>query len=196
MYKVKHTGTSNKWYTVKGDTLAEIWQSIEAKGPKAHGKNVAGLTKCPVTVNPASTKFDHKFTPGKKGGFDAEIWHKSITLEYKCTIKMPKLASDKKLSAKAKTEWKRFMAELASHEQGHVQVTGKEAKAMGTEIDAMKFKGAGKDKKAAFKDAIKSYKAEFGKKYAPAKVDARLEQAHKKFHGSKGHGPTLNTSIK
>ena len=196
MYKVKHSGTSNKWYTVKGDTLAEIWQSITAKGPKSHGKNVAGLTTCPVTVNAASTKFDQKFTPGKKGGFDAELWHKAITLEYKCTITMPKLASDKKLSAKAKAEWKRFMAELTSHEQGHVKATAKEAEVMGTEIVTMKFRGSGKDKQAAFKDAVKAYKADFGKKYAPGKVDARLELVHKKFHSSKGHGPTLNTSIK
>ncbi|KIN62980.1 DUF922 domain containing protein [Sulfitobacter noctilucicola] len=195
MYKVKHSGTSVKYYNVKGDTLADIWASIEAKGPKAHGKNVAGLTTCPVTVNPASTKFDQKFTPGKKGGYDAEMWHKSITLEYKCTIKMPKLASDKNLSKAAKAEWKRFIAQLNVHEQGHVDVTGKEAKVMGTEIDAMKFKGTGKDKQTAFKDAIKSYKRDFGAKYSQANVDARLEAAHKKFHNSKGHGPALNKTI-
>lgn len=196
MYKVKHIGTTVKNYTVKGDTLDEIWKSIEAKGPKAHGKNVAGLTTCPVTVNPSSVKIDHAFTPNKKGGFDAELWHKAITLEYKCTIQMPKLASDKNLSKAAKTEWNRFMAKLEKHEQGHVDVTNKEAKVMGAEIDALKFKGSGADKKSAFKAAVKTFTKEFTTKYSEAKVDARLEKAHKKFHSSKGHGPALDRTIK
>ncbi len=195
MFKVKHTGTTIKNYVVKGDTLAEIWASIEAKGPKSHGKAVAGLTTCPVTIDPSKVKMDHAFKTGKKGGFDVELWHKSLTIEYKCTIQMPKLASDKKLSKAAKAEWKRFIAELETHEQGHVEITGKEAKAIGAEIEALKFKGSGPDKRAAFDTAVKAFKKEFPASYSPAKVDARLEKAHKKFHSTKGHGPALNKTI-
>lgn len=196
MFKVKHTGTVNKWYTVKGDTLADIWKSIEAKGPRADGKKVAGLTTCPVTVDGKATKFDQKFTPGKKGGFDAELWHKSGSINYKCTILMPKLASDKKLSKAAKAEWKRFMGKLAIHEQGHVDVTDAEAKLIGKEMDAMKFIGSGKDKKSAFAAAVKTYKKDFPAKFGGTKVDDRLKKAHKAFHTKGGHGPALDKTIK
>lgn len=196
MYKVKHTGTTYKPYTVKGDTLDDIWKSIEKKGPKAHGKNVAGLTTCPVTVNKSSVKMDHEFTESKKDGIEAKIWHKAITLEYKCTIKIPQLASDKKLSKAAKKEWKRFMAKLKTHEQGHVEVTGKEASSIGEEIDQLKFVGTGENKRAAFDAAVKTFKKEFPKKYSTQKVEERLDKAHKKFHATKGHGPNLDRKIK
>lgn len=196
MFKVKHTGTANKTYTVKGDTLADIWADILKKGPKAHGKNVAGLTTCPVNVDGNSVKFDQTFKENKKGGFDAEMFHKKGNLTYKCTILMPKLASDKKLSKAAKSEWSRFMAKLDTHEQGHVTVTGKEAKIIGAEMDAMKFKGSGKDKKAAFQAAVKTYKKDFIAKYGGSKVSDRLEKAHKAYHAKGGHGPALNTTIK
>ncbi len=197
MFKVKHTGNTNKWYTVKGDNLAEIWKSIEKKGPVADGKHVAGLTTCPVAVDAATVKLDHKWiTPGKVGKEDVELFHKAGTLTYKCTILMPKLASDKKLSKNAKAEWKRFMGKLATHEDGHVTVTGKEGKLIGGEMDAMKFKGTGKDKKAAFKDAVKTYKKDFTAKYGGTKIDDRLKKAHKAYHAKGGHGPKLNTTIK
>jgi len=196
MFKVKHTGNTNKWYTVKGDTLAEIWQSIEKKGPTVDGKKVAGKTECPVVINASSVKMDQTFKQNKKGGYDAELFHKSGTINYKCTILMPKLASDKKLSKNAKAEWKRFMGKLATHEDGHVTVTGKEGKVMGVEIDALKFKGSGKDKRAAFNEAVKTYKKEFPVKYSETKVDARMKKAHKAYHSTGGHGPALNTKIK
>ncbi len=196
MFKVKHTGTTNKWYTVKGDTMAEIGKSIVKNGPVLDGKKVAGLTTCPVTVDGKATKFDGKFTPGKKGGFDAELWHKSGSVNYKCTILMPKLASDKKLSKAAKAEWKRFMGKLTTHEQGHVDVTGVEAKLIAKEIDAMKFKGSGKDKKTAQAAAVKAYKKDFTAKFGGTKVDDRLKKAHKAFHSKGGHGPALNLTIK
>jgi predicted secreted Zn-dependent protease len=196
MFNVKHAGTTNKTYTVKGDTLADIWKSIEKNGPTVDGKKVAGLTTCPVEVNASSVKFDQTFKAGKKGGFDAELFHKAGTLSYKCTILMPKLASDKKLSKAAKAEWKQFMGKLAKHEDGHVIATGKEAKVIGAELDAVKYNGSGKDKNAAFKDAIKTYKKEFIAKYGGTKVSDRLKKIHKDFHAKSGHGPALNRTIK
>ncbi len=196
MFNVKHTGTANKTYTVKGDTLADIWKSIEKNGPVIDGKRVAGLTTCPVEVAKSSVKYDQTFKASKKGGFDAELFHKSGTVSYKCTILMPKLASDKKLSKAAKVEWKRFMGKLAKHEQGHVIATGKEAKVLAAEFDAVKYKGSGKDKNAAFKDAIKTYKKEFLAKYGGTKLTDRLKKVHKAFHVQNGHGPALNKTIK
>lgn len=195
MFKVKHTGTTNKWYTVKGETLDEVWKDIQRKGPKEDGKKVAGLTTCPVEVDPASVKMDQTFTARKKGGFDAELFHKSGRLTYKCTILMPKLASDRKLSRDAKVEWKRFMGKLATHETGHVTVTGKEAKVIGGELDAMKSKGTGNDKRAAFNDAVKTYKKEFTAKYGGTKIEDRLKKVHKTYHVRGGHGPALDFSI-
>lgn len=196
MFKVKLVGTTNKTYTVKGTTLAEIWKDIEKRGPKVHGKNVAGVTATPVWIDGKASKMDFKFTPGKAGkGFDAELWHKSGTVSYEAKIKVPKLDSDKKLSAKAKSEWKRFISGVLSHEQEHVAVAKKVATTLGTEVEALKFKGSGADKKAALKDAVKTYKKIFTSKYSESKINERIDKAHKALDSKTGHGPTLKTSI-
>lgn len=192
---LKKDFTKTVTYTVKGDTLAEIWKDIEKKGPKDGGKNRAGFTKAPVTT-PNNLKFDKdvKPNPKKAGEFEAKVWIKSEKITMKPEIKMPKLASDKKLSPAAKKEWQRFMKELASHEEEHVTATEDEAKAVAQEMQDLEGVGTGKDEKSALKAAQKDFVSKFKAALGGSKLDDRLKKVNKALDGS-GHGPVLNTSI-
>ncbi len=198
---VKHTGTANKTYKVEGETLADIWNDILKKGPVVNGKHVAAKTVCPVEMKASSVKMDHKIVASKKtkGHFDAELWHKKGAMTFKCTVLMPKLASDKALSPKAKKEWRRFLGKLAGHEKEHETLTGHEASHLAAEMDGLKFKGTGASEKKAFDAAVKTFRKEFTKNYGGTKIDDRLKEAHKSFDAKTGHGASqgakLNTTI-
>jgi predicted secreted Zn-dependent protease len=190
---VKNEGVKVVTYKVSGKTLAEIWDDIKAKGPKDDGKHRAGFTKAPV-VTPDRLNFDSETTTNKAGETEMTVWIKSAEIKMKAEIKLPKLASDKDLSPKAKAEWKRFMKELREHEDEHVETTEKEAKAIAKEFSELTGTGAGKDKKVAAKEAqadfVKNFKASFGGN----EVDQRLKKVNKALD-SGGHGPVLDTSI-
>jgi predicted secreted Zn-dependent protease len=182
-------------YKVKGDTLADIWKDIQKKGPKDGGKSRAGFTKAPVKT-PNKLGFDMKIEPDpdKPDEFVATVWIKSAKITLKPTIKMPKLASDKKLSAPAKKEWARFISELKSHEEEHVTATETEAKAVAQEMQDIEGKGTGKDKKKALKAAQKDFVKVFKAALGGTQLDDRLKAVNKRLD-SGGHGPVLDTSI-
>jgi predicted secreted Zn-dependent protease len=190
---VKNEGSKVVTYKVSGKTLAEVWDDIKAKGPKDGGKARAGFTTAPVET-PDRLNFDNETTTNKDGETEMTVWIKSAVIKMKAEIKMPKLASDKDLSDKAKKEWKRFMKELREHEDEHVDATEKEAKEIAKEFQELTGTGAGKDKKAAYKEAeadfIKNFKASFD----GDKIQKRLEKVNKALDTG-GHGPVLDTSI-
>lgn len=194
--KLKKKGVKTTTYAVSGDTLAAIWESIKANGPKDGGKARAGYTSCPVAT-PSSFDFDFEVTddPKKKGAKQAVATPKGGEVEIECTIQMPKLASDKALSDAAKKEWKRFIAEVEAHEKEHVAESEKVAQAVADQIGALRGTGSDADekkaKKAAVADFVKNFKAGFSGADHP---DERLKKANKALD-SGGHGPVLDLTI-
>ena len=192
---LKKAATKVVTYTVSGGTLADIWKDIQKKGPKDGGKSRAGFTSAPVTT-PNYLGFDKEVKPNprKEGELEAKVWIKSAKITMKPQIKMPKLASDKKLSPEAKKEWARFMKELAAHEQEHVAATEAEAKAVAQEMQELEGVGAGRDEKTALKAAQKNFIKVFKAALGGTKLNDRLKKVNADLdHG--GHGPVLNTSI-
>lgn len=181
-------------YAVQGDTLAEIWSDIQAKGPKDEGKSRAGYTTAPVKP-PAQYAFDGKVKSNKsKGEFEVEVWIKTGVFKMSSEIQAPSLKSDKALSAKAKKEWKRFEKALMAHEQEHVAATRAAARKFADELLALKGKGVHADKEQAKKLAAEDFNKQQAKKHDDAAFKKRLKDANKKLDAG-GHGPVLDTSI-
>ncbi len=186
-------------YTVAGATLAEIWADIQKKGPKSHGKNVAALTETACTVPPNDVKWSGKVKENKKAPPE-ETWEASLAMtamkaKIVSTIKWPNLKSAKDLSKKAKKEWDRFVKELDTHEKEHIAAAKAEMKKIHDEIAAKAFEAKAASKEEAVEATRAEAKALFEADYTKAKIDARIEAAHKALDAKSGHGPTLDTSI-
>lgn len=186
---------TNSTYSVKGDTLADINAQIEKSGPKDpnDGKRYSGSCKCEATLDSSSTKTDQTVTQdGEK--FEVEMWIKDGTMNYPCTITMPKLGSNK-LSKAAKDEWDRFLGAVSTHEDGHVDSYEVELKAVVKEIEALRGNGKGDTEKAAVKAALDDLKTQLGS----INLTTRLNKNAAEYDKKTGHGKTqkavLDTSI-
>lgn len=181
-------------YTVAGNTLADIWKDIEKKGPKVGGKNRAGKTKADGEAKP---NYKYKLKEDKaKGVFVCDLWTEVVNVTLvKGTIDHPKLASDKKLSAKAKKEWKRFMKELMEHEGEHVTAMLNEMKVLGGEVVKITKQATDADKKKAVAAAVSDWETDVRAKIDKAIIVARLKKVNDALDSKSGHGPTLDTSI-
>lgn len=187
-------------YAVTGNTLKEVWASIEKKGPKDpnDNKKVAALTETTIIV---ADKWDPEIRGGRcltNGKTETRIGVKNMSMKVEGKILMPKLGGNK-LSKAAKKEWDRFIVKLAKHEVEHLDITAQVAKTMDDEIMKIEGFGLGDDDKKAFAagkaEFLKIYIATFGGK----KVSERITAASKKFdkstrHGAK-HGAVLNLDI-
>jgi predicted secreted Zn-dependent protease len=181
-------------YKVSGNTLAEIWDEIQKKGPKDGGQARAGYTTAEYD-SPAKSDFDGETTPKEKGApeYEAKVWFKDARITVKATIQVPALDSDKDLSAEAKKEWARFMKALRAHEDEHVAATQAALEAAAKGIAKIEGTGKGKDKKAAIKAAQEDH-ADKMKAFDKDKLKVLVADANKKLDTG-GHGPTLKTSI-
>lgn len=191
--------TSTKPYTVKGATLADIQKEIDKKGPKDGSKNVAGLCTCSLEMDAKSTAIDFNVTQNNKGEYEAEAYFTKGTLNWPCTITMPKCSSVSKLSKPAQKEWKRYMGCLETHETAHVPEYEKEIKAIAAEIEALRGNATNADENKAKKAAFDALAKTFTTDYSQAKNDARLEANAEAYDKKTKHGKTqgavLDTSI-
>lgn len=181
-------------YDVQGATLAEIWNDIKAKGPKDGGKDRAGYTKAPATLDELEFKGTRKQNR-RTGEWLYELSVKSVPFKMESTvIKRPKLKSEKDLSKPARREWRRFMSELNAHELEHVTVTEAEARKFGAEILRIKSNAIDADWEKAKEKAREKFDKKLAQKHTAAKLKERLDKANKKLDQG-GHGPVLKTSI-
>ena len=187
-------------YPVSGNTLQDVWASIEKKGPKDpnDNKKVAALTETTITV---ADKWDAELRGGRcmtSGKMEARVGVKNMTMTVEGAIKMPKLGSSK-LSKAAKKEWDRFIKKLEAHEKEHVTETEKLAEQMGKEIMKIEGVAEGDDDKKAFEAAKQAFLKEYLKQFSGALIAKRVTEIHTKFdkstkHGAK-HGAKLDLSI-
>jgi predicted secreted Zn-dependent protease len=192
---LKKGATSTTTYTVKGDTLAGVNAQIDKSGPKDlnDGKRYSGLCRCEATLDSGSTKTDQSATQNGDE-YDVEMWIKEGTMNYTCTITMPKLGANK-LSKAAKDEWDRFLGAVTTHENGHIDSYENELKAVNKEIESLRGNGNGDTEKAATKAALDDLKTQLGK----FNLTDRLNKNAAAYDKKTGHGKTqkavLDTSI-
>lgn len=181
-------------YNIAGDTLAAIWKDIEKNGPKINGKNRAGKTTAQGEAKP---NYKYKLKEDKtKGVTTCELYTDVVNVTLiKPKIERPKLKSDKKLSAKAKKEWKRFYKELMAHEQEHITTMMTEMEALGGEVVGIAKTTEDADKKKALEKAVEEWTTDVTALIDKSKIEARLKKVNDGLDSKSGHGPTLDTSI-
>ncbi len=196
---IKLAVTAPKWtyYTVKGDTLAAVWQDIIKKGPKDpnDNKKVAALTATSYSTSPAWTHEIVDQYPIFDGQITCKIKVKAWEVKFWSEIRFPKLGANK-LSPAAKKEWTRFVGKLKPHELKHVAKAKAEMETIVKEFQAMESSAVGKDLKEAVKIARQNMEQDFAKTYGGKKIEDRLNKIHKKFDHNTGHGTSLDTTIK
>jgi len=187
-------------YTVKGDTLKDVWANVLKVGPKDpnDNKKVAALTETTITV---ADKWDAETRGGRcltTGKIETVVGAKNMSMKVEGSIKMPKLGANK-LSKAAKKEWNRFIGKLDKHEREHMVVTEALAKTMGDEIMKIEGLGLGDDEKKAFEAGKGAFLKLYVASYNPKKISTRITEAAAKLdksskHGAK-HGAVLNFDI-
>ena len=192
--KAKKPTAKKKPYTVAGDTLADIWKDIEKNGPKIGSKNRAGKT---TATGEAKPNYKYSLKEDKaKGVVICNLWTDVVNVTLVDTlIKYPKLKSDKKLSDKAKKEWKRFDKQLMVHEQEHVDAMFDEMKAIGGEVVNITKTVEDADKKTAVDKAVADWETDVKALIDTSKIEARLKKVNDALDSKSGHGPKLDTSI-
>lgn len=192
--KPKKPTPKEKGYNIAGDTLADIWKAIEKKGPKINGKNRAGKTTAEGEAKP---NYTYSVKENKAKGMQICTLSTDIVnvtlLNGK--IEFPKLKSDKKLSPKAKTEWKRFFKKLMAHEHEHMATMMTEMKALGSEVVNISKTTEDADKQKAIDTAVEKWSVDVTALIGKTKIEARLKKVNDSLDSKSGHGPVLDTSI-
>ncbi|HLF78394.1 MAG TPA: DUF922 domain-containing protein [Dehalococcoidia bacterium] len=106
-----HTNSSTKSYAVKGSTSEMIFDFIERNGPTDDaGQRGSGLTA-------AKWSYVWKGSASREGCGIA-----SLTVSLDLTVTLPKHESQQSLSPSVTRSWERFSADVAAHEQHHVDI--------------------------------------------------------------------------
>ena len=195
---VKLTGKcpSPTYYTVKGDTLADIRKDIDRSGPRDpnDGKTCAALTMTRLVVDLG------KAEPAPAGPieeidgvFFATARLKALALRMESEILLPRLGS-KALSKKAQAEWNRFEKALGVHEGKHFRLAHDECMAIAKEMEEMRAEGTGHSAREAAEHAFVNLLTALKDAYETG-LDDRLSEVHAKFDKRTGHGPKLDTKV-
>lgn len=182
-------GSSVTTYTVSGATLADIVKDMDKKGPTDpnESKRYSGRCTGRIDLKLTDKDLDLQVTPGKTP-VTVVASLKSGSVSSSCQVVMPRLASDKDLSDAAKKEWKRFVAAVQTHEDGHADSYFDEAKKLAAELDKVSVSATGKDEKAARAAAIKALYAQLQKSYGGSALDDRMKANAKAYDAKTKHG--------
>jgi len=188
----KQGSASTKTYTVSGKTLDDINKDMKKKGPPDpnESKRYSGSCLGELVLDIKGSDFDFATTDGSSP-VEVTATLKGGTLTCNTTTTMPKLGSDKDLSDDAKKEWKRFVAKVQVHEDGHADSYLKLAKVISDEMNAMSGKGTGKDERSAQAAAAKDLTDQIKKTYSGSgSLSERIKDDVKAYDAKTKHGAT------
>lgn len=111
--EVAHAIETN-YYLVNGVTTEEIFESVKANGPKTPHQAGDAFTS-------GLAEFEAELTYSLHGNFTCEIV--SANLVINSTVTLPRHANAEALSPQLVDRWRQFAAEVALHEQTHVEIT-------------------------------------------------------------------------
>ena len=101
--------TKYSYYTVSGDSAAEIYSAMISRGPKVNGAKAYAATS-------ATTTQDGKLLQGSS----CKILDYRLKLDF--VIKLPKIRNEKVLPASDRKRWQQFSGFLKAHEETHRQI--------------------------------------------------------------------------
>lgn len=130
--------TNYKYYTIKGDSPAEIYNSMIRRGPDVNGVNAYASTSATSSQN------------GKliQQGKSCRIDDYKFNINF--TINLPKLKNEKALAGQTSAKWGQFKSFLKSHEETHKSIWMACAKTLETQVKSLRAKDCKSlDKQAA-----------------------------------------------
>jgi predicted secreted Zn-dependent protease len=133
--------TKYKFYTITGDTPAEIYAAMIKRGPDVNGVNAYASTL-------ATSSQSGRLMQGKT--CKVQDYHFKIDF----VINLPKLRSEAALTGPTKVKWAEFKAFLKSHEETHRSIWLGCAQALEQKMATLRTK----DCKAMDKQAAKMWK--------------------------------------
>ncbi|MEL6220889.1 MAG: DUF922 domain-containing protein [Pseudomonadota bacterium] len=195
---LRSRGAKVTYYTITGETLAEVSEQLKKKGPKdpISGKRLAGVTKLRLSVGLDRADYEPagKIVEDEKSqGFSASGKVKKLEIGLSGVITLPRLQSNG-LSKKAKAEWERFSKDLRKHQTQHLAVAERELCKIIEEIDAMRGDATGPSEKEAEQGAYSNLASQIRERYR-TKIEARIEGAQQKWDSKSNYGPTLNVKV-
>lgn len=101
--------TKYSYYTVSGDTAAEIYNAMIKRGPNVNGAKAYAATS-------ATTTQDGKLLQGAS----CQIQDYRLKLDF--VIKLPRIRNEKVLPAADRQRWQQFSSFLKTHEETHRKI--------------------------------------------------------------------------
>ena len=196
----KRGATSTKTYAVSGSTLDDINKDMLKKGPPDpnESRKYSGSCKGEIVVAIGGSDFAFE-TTADSSPLEATATLKAGTITSNSVITIPKLASEKGLSPDALKEWKRFLAKVQVHEDGHADSYYALAGTLADEFNAMSATGTGKDERSAQMAAQKALVDKMSKDYGGTVLSDRVKKDARAYDAKTRHGETqgavLDTSI-
>jgi predicted secreted Zn-dependent protease len=193
----KRGSSSSTEYTVTGKTLVDIDKEIDKKGPKDPNESAryAGSCKGKIDLQIGARDFEFVTTQGSSP-LEVTARLKGGSVTSSCVVTLPKLASEKTLSAPALKEWKRFLSATSNHEDGHADSYYALAVTLAGEMVAMASTGTGKDEKTAQVAAQKALIASLAKTYGGTVLDDRVKADAKAYDAKTKHGESQGAKLK
>src|SRR5262245_18672838 len=190
--------TTNGTYNVNGSTLDEINRDIQRRGPvdPNDGRRYSGVCRCTIDIQLGRHDVQFATTPGSSP-LEVTATVSGGTVTNNCAITMPNLRSASALSSAAQREWRRFLAAVETHENGHVDSYFPEAEAIARALNGMSVTGTGRNETAAQRAAAANLNAQITRQYGRSQLEAIANAAtydSRTRHGAT-QGAVLDVSI-
>jgi predicted secreted Zn-dependent protease len=192
--------TSTGTYNVCGSTLYEINRNIQRLGPvdPNDGRRYSGVCRCTIDIQLGRRDVQFETTPGSSPlEVTATVTGGYVTNT--CAITMPRLRSESALSSAARQEWRRFLAAVEAHEQGHVDSYFPEAETIARALDGLSAPGTGRNENAARRAAAEALNTLIESRYSQSQLVAIANANAAAYDRRNRHGATqgavLNVTI-
>lgn len=181
--------TSTNFYNLSGSTLAEINRAIQRQGPvdPNEGRRYSGVCRCTIDLQLGPRDVQFQTTAGSS---PLEVTATVVggTVTTNCAITLPNLRTESALSDSARQEWRRFLAAVETHEQGHVQSYFPEAQTIAQALNGMSATGTGRNEATAQRAASEALTAVITRSYARAGLEAIANANARAYDSRTRHG--------
>jgi predicted secreted Zn-dependent protease len=183
--------TTNGTYNVSGSTLDEINRDIQRRGPvdPNDGRRYSGVCRCTIDIQLGRRDVQFATTPGSSP-LEVTATVTGGTVTNTCAITMPNLRSASALSSAAQREWRRFLAAVETHENGHVDSYFPEAETIARALNGMSATGTGRNEAAAQRAAAAALNAQISRQYGSSQLVAIANANAATYDGRTRHGVT------
>lgn len=181
--------TNSGSYNISGSTLEEINRDILRRGPADpnEGRRYSGVCLCMIDIQLGSRDVEFETTAGSSPlEVTASVTGGIVTNN--CEISLPNLRTESALTAAARGEWRRFLAAVETHEQGHVESYFPEAQRIAQALTGLSATGTGRNEAAAQRAAAAALTAQISREYSRARLEEIANANARAYDSRTRHG--------